>query len=296
MDSINDIHTTLDAVYNTLVANGIPVVIGEYGLLGFDKRLDTVEHGEILKFFEYYLQYAQSKNMASMLWDNGQHFNRTTYQWSDPELYKVIIHSLTGRSSTLNTDLIFLKKGETVGDVSLHLSLNGNRFVSLKNGSTTLTTGRDYTINGDVLTVKAGYLSNCSSGAFGEKAVLTANFSSGPDWNIYVRYYDAPLLSMVSGTTDSFEIPAAFNGDLLATMEAVYVGGGNAGPADWTSFQEFGQAYAHDYANNRIKISPIFFASTKDGDVTLTFHFWSGQIVSCTIAKDGRNVECISIG
>lgn len=73
MDSINDIHTTLDAVYNTLVANGIPVVIGEYGLLGFDKRLDTVEHGEILKFFEYYLQYAWSKNMASMLWDNGQH-------------------------------------------------------------------------------------------------------------------------------------------------------------------------------------------------------------------------------
>ena len=73
-----------------------------------------------------------------MLWDNGSHFNRTTYQWSDPDLYNVIKQSLTGRSSTADTDLIFLKSGAAVQDASLNLNLNGNSFVSLKNGTTTL--------------------------------------------------------------------------------------------------------------------------------------------------------------
>ena len=41
------------------------------------------------------------------------------------------------------------------------------------------------------------------------------------------------------GTTSSFVIPTAFNGDRLATMEAVYADGGNAGPHNWTSFKEF---------------------------------------------------------
>ncbi|KRF41893.1 cellulase family glycosylhydrolase [Paenibacillus sp. Soil787] len=289
-DTINDINTSLDAVYNTFVAKGIPVVVGEYGLLGFDSGPGTVEHGEMLKYFEYFLQYAKSKSVTHMLWDNGSQFNRTTYQWSDPDIYNIIKQSLTGRSSTADTDLIFLKSGVTVTDASLALNLNGNSFVSLKNGTTTLKSGRDYTLSGSTLSVKASYLSKLASGALGEKAVLTANFNSGPAWKIHVRYYNTPVLQSASGATSSFAIPTAFNGDQLATMEAVYAAGGNAGPQNWTSYKEFNYCFSPDYTNSQITLTSNFFNATTDGTVTLTFHFWSGAIVKYTIVKSGTSV------
>jgi endoglucanase len=288
--AMNDITTSIDAVYNTFVSHGIPVVIGEYGLLGFDNSLGTIEHGEMLKYFEYFLQYSKSKNVTHMLWDNGQHFNRTTYQWNDPDLYKVIKQSLTGRSSTADTDLIFLKSGTAAGDAVINLNLNGNSFSSLKNGTTTLKSGRDYSLSGSVLTVKASYLSKYASGGFGEKAILTVNVNSGPAWKIHVRYYNTPQMTATSGTTSSFAIPTAFNGDQLATMEAVYAAGGNAGPQNWTSYKEFGNTFAPDYTNNKITLTPNFFAETNDGVVNLTFHFWSGQIVTYKITKSGTSV------
>ncbi|WP_261301676.1 X2-like carbohydrate binding domain-containing protein [Paenibacillus andongensis] len=122
-----------------------------------------------------------------------------------------------------------MKSGAAVTDASLALNLNGNSFVSLQNGTSTLKSGRDYTLSGSTLTVKASYLSKLASGALGEEEVLTANFNSGPAWKIHVRYYNTPVLQNTSGTTSSFAIPTAFNGDQLATMEAVYATGGNAG-------------------------------------------------------------------
>ena len=49
-----DLTDSFDRVYNTFVARGIPVIIGEYGLLGFDRHTGTIEQGEKLKFFEYH--------------------------------------------------------------------------------------------------------------------------------------------------------------------------------------------------------------------------------------------------
>ena len=73
-------------------------------------------------------------------------------------------------------------------------------------------------------------------------------------------------------------------------MEAVYAAGGNAGPQNWTSYKEFGNTFAPDYTNNKITLTPNFFAETNDGVVNLTFHFWSGQIVTYKITKSGTSV------
>ena len=151
--------------------------------------------------------------------------------------------------------------------------------------------GTDYELNGDVLTVKASLLSKLTaSGQFGENAVLTAKFNNGADWNFHVLYYDTPKLQNVEGTTSAFAIPTAFNGDQLATMEAVYAAGGNAGPQNWTSFKEFAYTFAPSYDTNQITLMPNFFNETNDGVVKLTFHFWSGEIVTYTITKNGTSV------
>ena len=89
----------------------------------------------------------------------------------------------------------------------------------------------------------------------------------------------------------SFAIPTEFNGDQLATMEAKYADGTNAGPHDWTSFKEFWATYRPDYDAGTISLTPDFFNAVRDGEpVTLTFHFWGGGTVDYTITKTGTTV------
>src|SRR5690606_22496761 len=156
------------------------------------------------------------------------------------DLFNMIKASWTGRSSTASSDLIHVKQGTAVKDTSVQLNLNGNTLTSLSVNGTTLKSGTDYTLNGSTLTFKASQLTKLtSSGKLGVNATIVAKFNRGADWKFNVVLYNTPKLSSTTGTTSSFAIPTAFNGDQLATMEAVYVNGGNAGPHNWTSFKEF---------------------------------------------------------
>ncbi|WP_426452421.1 cellulase family glycosylhydrolase [Paenibacillus sp. S-38] len=287
----NDIMQTFDRVHNTLVAKGIPVIVGEYGLLGFDKNTGTIEQGEKLKFFEFLLYYLQSKQITHMLWDNGQHFDRTTYEWKDAELFNMLKASWKGRSATAESDLVYVFKGQEVQDQSIRLDLQGNRLTGLKVSGKQLSKGRDYELEGSVLKLKASLLSKLTaSGEFGESAVITAKFNKGADWNFRVLYVDTPVLENTSGTTAAFSIPTTFNGDRLATMEAVYAAGGNAGPQNWTPFKEFAYSFAPSYETNEIKLLENFFKETNDGEVILKFHFWSGKVITYHITKGGTQV------
>lgn len=290
-DSQNDIKQTFDNVYNTFVAKGIPVIVGEYGLLGFDKNTNVIEQGEKLKFFEYLTNYLKQKNITHMLWDNGQHFSRTAYTWSDQDLYNTIKAGVTTRSSTAASDLIFVKKGATVQDKQIQLSLNGNTLSELSVNGQKLVSGQDYTLSGELLTIKASQLTKLtSSGNYGVNAVIKAKFNKGADWNFRVIVNAKPQLQNKQGTTSDFAIPTTFNGDLLATMEAVYVNGGNAGPQNWTSYKEFEYTFSPSYDSGKITLKPAFFNEVNDGEVILKFHFWSGEVISYKIKKSGTSI------
>lgn len=290
-DTRNDIDQTFNHVYNTFIAKGIPVILGEYGLLGFDQSTGVIEQGEKLKFFEYLTYYLKQKNITHMLWDNGQHFKRTAFTWSDPELYNIMKAGWSGRSSTADTDLVFVKKGAAVQDKSIPLNLNRNTLTEVRTNGQRLVAGQDYTLNGNAITFTSSLLSRLtSSGQFGVNAVLTAKFNRGADWNFRVIFRDKPVLRSTQGTTDSFSIPATFNGDQLATMEAVYATGGNAGPQDWTSFKEFEYTFSPSYATGEIKLKPTFFNEVRDGEVILKFHFWSGEVITYNLTKSGSSV------
>lgn len=290
-DAQQDIVTTFDNVHNTLVAKGIPVILGEYGLLGFDKGTDVIEQGEKLKFFEALTHDVQQKGITHMLWDNGQHFNRLTYKWSDDELFQMMKASWKKRPATAETDLVYLRKGGKIQDAKIPLNLNGNQLTALFADSQKLKKGMDYEVSGRELTLKSGLLDRLTDGGTpGLNAVLSARFSYGPDWRLKVYVYDTPVLSGASGTTGAFAVPAAFNGNLLATMEAVYADGSNAGPQNWTSFKEFGYTFVPDYETGVIKLQPEFWREVNDGEVTLKFHFWSGEIVAYKVVKSGTSV------
>src|SRR5690606_19014389 len=247
-----------DRTFQTLTSRGIPVIVGEYGLLGFDKFVGTIQQGEKLKYFEAIAHHARAHDFALMLWDNGQHFDRRAYQWNDPDLYAVIEAGFTGRSSTAESDSIYLEAGEPLEDVEIGLNLNDNEFVRLQHGDTDLEPGVEYVLDGERLTLKASFLREVVTGEIGVNATLVAHFSSGAPWKLHLIGYDTPVLGEAEGTTSNFAVPTEFRGDSLATMEATYPDGTNAGPADWTSFKEFGSSFVPSYETNEIQLTETF--------------------------------------
>jgi endoglucanase len=287
-----DLTDSLDRAATTFVAHGIPVIIGEFGLLGFDKNTDTIEQGEKLKFFEFFGYYARLKKITTMLWDNGQHFDRTTLQWHDAELWAQMKSSWTTRSGSASTDQIFLPKSGTIAARTITLNLNGTSFTALRQNGTDLVRGTDYTVSGDQLTLTATALTRLAgSRAYGLNAQLTAVFSAGVPWRINILSYDVPQVQNATGTTTAFAIPTAFRGDRLATMEAKYADGTGAGPQNWTTYKEFATAFAPDYTANTVTLTTAFFAEVNDGaKVTLVLHFWSGATVTYYVTKSGTTV------
>lgn len=290
-----DLIQAFDRAYDNFTAKGIPVIVGEFGLLGFDKSLSTVQHGEILKFFEYVTYYAHEKKMPLMLWDNGQHFDRRTFKWVDEELHQVMKQGWKGRSSNAETDSVYILKDAEIKDTAIQLNLNGNTFTALLNQEQALFKGTDYELEGENLILKAGLLQKLVTQKYGINAALTARFSAGADWRMNIIYYDTPSFISAQSPEGIFTIPVWFNGDSLATLEAVYTAGGNAGPNDWTPFKEYYKAFCPDYTTGEIKFTDDFWKEVKEGEVQLKMHFRSGAVIPYTITKTGSQIVGVSV-
>ncbi len=155
-----------------------------------------------------------------------------------------------------------------------------------------LAPGRDYTVSGNQLTLTATALTRLAGNrAYGVNATVEARFNRGLPWKIHVTTYDRPLLSNATGNTNGVTIPTQFRGDLLATMEATYADGSNAGPTNWTPYQEFNEAFSPDYPGNALLLTSKFVNSLRDNaQATLVFHFWSGATVTYRVTKSGGSV------
>ena len=289
---------TFQRLRDSFGARGIPVILGEYGLLGFDRHTGTIEQGEKLKFFELFGYQARISGITTMLWDNGQHFDRTAGIWRDRELFAHISTSWRTRSGTAASDVLFVRRAAPVTAQTITLNPNGAGFTHVRLGDTTLRRGPDYQVSGDRLTLSAGLLQRLTAPAgYGVKASLSLRFSRGVPWRLDVVTYDRPVLSAADGTTTAYAIPTVFNGDRLATMTATYADGGNAGPHGWTAYKEFDRAFAPDYPAGTIRLTPEFFAEVTDGaPVTLTFIFWSGETVSYRVTRTGTTVTGVLAG
>ncbi|MER5805761.1 cellulase family glycosylhydrolase [Streptomyces mirabilis] len=290
--SEQDLTDAFDRLYNTFVARGIPVVIGEYALLAYDhNRPGIIERGEQLKYFEFLGDYARRRKLTTMLWDAGQFLNRDTLQWRDPELFAQIKSSWITRSGTASSDMVFLSKSAAITSQTLTLNTNGTDFQGLRHDSRNLVRGKDYTVSGNQLTLTAATLGELAGDrSYGVDATLEARFSCGVPWRIDVITYDSPVLSNASGSATGLSIPTEFRGDKLATMEARYDDRSNAGPASWTPYQQWDTAFSA-YTSDSIKLTSEFFTSLKDdSQVTLTFHFWSGASATYYVTKSGSTV------
>lgn len=199
-----------------------------------------------------------------------------------------------GRSSNAETDSVYILKDSEIKDLVIPLNLNGNTFTSLLNQENALVKGTDYELDGENLILKSALLQKLVTKKYGMNATLTATFSAGADWKINIIYYDTPGLISAQAPEGIFTIPTWFNGDSLATLEAVYTAGGNAGPNDWTPFKEYKRIFYPDYTTGEIKFTDEFWKEVKDGEVQLKLHFWSGAVIPYTITKASGKIVGVS--
>lgn len=82
-----------------------------------------------------------------------------------------VIYSESTAPTTAGT---FDKKVGSEADVNLEFTLNGNTVNTVKHGNTMLTNGTDYTVNGNIVTVKKEYLKNFEAGTT-QKFTVTFN-------------------------------------------------------------------------------------------------------------------------
>ncbi|GIF23147.1 aryl-phospho-beta-D-glucosidase BglC (GH1 family) [Actinoplanes tereljensis] len=287
-----DLTGTFDRVRDSFTARGIPVIIGEWALLNWDhNRPGLIERGEFLKFLEAVGYHARTRGLTTMLWDAGQFLDRTTLTWRDQGVYDIMRASWTTRSGTAARDQIYLPRTGTITAKTLTINPNGTTLQGVRQGSTDLVAGTDYTASGTTLTLTASALTRMAGNrAYGVNATLTARFSAGAPWPISIITSDPPTQAAATGTTASLVVPTQFQGDQLQTMEAVYADGTPAGPATWTPYKAFWDNFIPGYTDNTITLTSTFFAEVNDGPVTLTFHYWSGATTIYKLTKSGSTV------
>lgn len=287
-----------DNLMNTLqkqfISNGIGVIVGEYGLLGYDASEGCLQTGEELKYYEYMNELARQNNVCLVFWDNGSGINRTngSYTWKKPTVGEMLESSMTGRSSYatgLNT-LYF--KEEVKNDVEIPLTLNGNIFKGIKG----LTKGTDYTYDnaGTAVILKKEYINSmlAKKTGYGIFTELVFEFSSGADWHEYLVKYDTPVIKEAQGTKEGIQIPVSFHGCEVRRVTA-YQASGKVGPnSDWWDYLQYDGSFGVDYEKETINLLSDFFAdaTVKDGLMKLKVEFYDGQIEDIWLRVDGNKV------
>ncbi|MEV4561813.1 cellulase family glycosylhydrolase [Kitasatospora sp. NPDC049285] len=285
---LNDAFARMRTIFTS---KGVPVYLGEYGLLS-EPNSGTVENGEMLKYYEELGYQARTSHVTSALWDDANFLNRSSLQWREPDLMAMIKQSWTSRSGTAASDNLFLPKSGPITDQTIDLNLNGTRFLTVWNGNAQLRDGPDYKVKDGKLTLFASALTRLAGDrSYGVNSTVELWFSEGVDWKLHIISSDLPVLSDATGTTDGLSVPTQYRGDQLATIESKYTDGTNAGPASWTAFQGWGSSFAPDYAGNATTFTKEFLSSLTDGrTAVLTLHYRSGATGTYKLTRSGSTV------
>ena len=288
-----------DTVYNTFIENGIGVVVGEWGLLGYDAGNECNQLGEELKYYDYINYLADENDISIMFWDNGSGIDRLDtedYSWKKPLVGNALEAGINGERSSYSTGLNTIYLSDKVDEnLEIELTLNGNDFEGIEG----LTEGVDYTYNKEESKVilSKGFVNNkfnsLAENEYGNIADLVMKFSAGADWHQYLEKYTQPILSNAEGTTEGFSIPTKFNGAKLRRATAFDKEGNVVGPnSSWWRYLQYSSAFMADYENGTIEIYNNFFndSSINDGEIKLSFEFYDGQIVEYTLLKDGSTI------
>lgn len=284
----------------TFVKNGFGVIVGEYGLLGYDKGDDCLEQGEELKYYEYMgKKVLEQDGINLMFWDNGSGIDRLTtdYSWKKPLVGTMIQTSMKQRSSyATGLDTIYFNK-KAENDIEIPLTLNGNTFTGIEGA----TQGTDYTYNEQTatITLNRNFVNEAydkmANNTYGTFADLTFTFSAGASWHEYLVKHSTVSIGSAKGTTaDGIEIPVTYNGSRIRRM-AAYGANGKIGPqSSWWKYLEYQNVFYPDYQKELLVVTNNFFTDDtvkgKQGPIRLEVEFYDGNKTDIWLAVSGDTV------
>ncbi|MED1857064.1 X2-like carbohydrate binding domain-containing protein, partial [Brevibacillus reuszeri] len=183
-----DITTTMDLKGNVLsgIKNGsTPLVLGsDYTVSGSTATIKK----------EYLATQAVGTSILTFAFDGGTEQTLT-----------ITVSDTSPKDSTFTpTTASFDKYHSSVNykDVQTTMTMNGNTLSSIKNGSTPLVLGTDYSASGSVVTIKKEYLATQAVGT----TSLVFTFSAGATKTLAITISDTtPQNSTISPTTASFD-------------------------------------------------------------------------------------------
>lgn len=277
--------------------SGIPLVIGEWAVSPV-----ATETAARWRYFDFFLRTAAKYNTSTILWDNGADFlNRATHVWRDEvalDIYRNAVKGIPNALPESTTDgsattqessaYIYHRKNETVGDVTLGFTFNGNSLSKISKGSRQLAKGKDYTVDGEDITFKAAYLKTVitPSAQTGSLANLTLTFSRGAALQVNVMQYATPTISSSSGTLppagQDLLIPVSWAGqNRPAAVKAVKADGGFL-VDDWTTVlgplqqgrMTYGGQWDWDAEHVIIKAAALDAVRAAGVDTTFTLEFY----------------------
>lgn len=269
-----------DRVTETFSDKGIGVVIGEYGLLGYDKSESANQFGETLKYLEFVNYYARQKGFSLILWDNGQHLNRYDYEWHLPRFGEMIEYSMKERSSySRGLDTEYITEPIPKGGLYIPLALNGNSFESVSLHSEKLIEGEEYTFEANTLHLTEAFFTKQyeeNNREIGATVTIILTFSAGADWHHKLIYIDKPILKAATGKVgEIFEIPTLFNGNHLESL--LVKNSNNEAVANNKELMYLQHSLEFNPGNESIDLLPDFTTQLTDGEYEVNATFFSGM-------------------
>lgn len=129
-------------------------------------------------------------------------------------LYSMLFGDPVNNSQIDPTKATFDKNTEAQADVAVTLTLNGNTFVGIKEGTTYLAEGSDYTINDNIVIISKEYLANHEIG----ELKLTFDFNKGADPVLMVTITDTTESGSVTPATAVFDKNIEKQADITVTL------------------------------------------------------------------------------
>lgn len=178
----------------------------------------------------------------------------------------------------------FDKNPEKQADINVTMTLNGNTFNGIKNGTTALVQDTDYTISGDIVKILKSYLAKQDVGTTN----LTFDFSAGNDPVLAVAITDSQPGSTITPTTASFDKNPAKQADIPVTMTL------NGNTLNGIKNGSTALVPGTDYtvSGNIVTILKSYMAQQAVGTTNLTFDFSAGTdpVLVVTVTNSSSNI------
>ncbi|QEH66903.1 xyloglucanase [Cellulosilyticum sp. WCF-2] len=191
----------------------------------------------------------------------------------------IVSSSITPKSAT------FDKKEELQADVSVEVVDNGNKLVAIKNGTTVLTAGTDYVVEGNKVTVLKSYLATLVNGT----AQLSFDFDNGIDPALTITVKETVNSASLSTNEAVFDKKEGLQADITVDFEA------NGNTLVAIKNGEKTLALGSDYVveGNKVIISKAYLSTLAEGVAMLTFDFNKGNdpVLNVTISKTVNNAS-----